>query len=92
MEIDFVACGGVDEPAILFPQQPHNPTVIGHGVHFDGATPLAGVICELASRGVEGVPDRHMGVLMRVVRAAVMSDDDLAARDGEIDADLEQLA
>ena len=50
------------------------------------------MIFEQTARGVEGVANRDMRILMRMVRAGVPADHDLAAGDGEIDANLEQFA
>ena len=50
------------------------------------------MIFEHTARGVEGVADRDVRILMRVVRARISSDDDLASGDGEVDPNLEQLA
>jgi hypothetical protein len=50
------------------------------------------MVFELTARGVEGVADRDMRILMRMVRARVPADDDLASGNGEIDPNLEQLA
>jgi hypothetical protein len=52
---------------------------------------VASVIFEPAAGGVERIADRDMRILMRVVRTAVAADDYLGPRDGEIDADREQL-
>jgi hypothetical protein len=50
------------------------------------------MVFELTARGVEGVAHRDMRILMRMVCAGVPSHDDLASGDGEVDANLEQLA
>jgi hypothetical protein len=53
---------------------------------------VASIVFEPAAGGIEGIANRDMRILMRVVRAAVTADGNLGPGDGEIDADREQLA
>jgi ATP synthase len=56
------------------------------------AAPLANVVFEQPVHCVKRVADGDMGILLRVVRLGIASDDDVAARNTQICADPEQIA
>jgi hypothetical protein len=56
------------------------------------AAPLANMIFKRPAGGVEGVADRDVDILMRMVRRRIAADGNLAAGNFEVDADLEQIA
>ena len=53
---------------------------------------LANVIFEQPADGIERVANGDMGILMRMVGCRIAADDDLPARDAEVDAHMEQIA
>ena len=61
-------------------------------MHFDLAAPVARIVFELTACGVEGVANGGVDILVRVLRLGVAPDKNLAARNAQIDPDLEQIA
>jgi hypothetical protein len=61
-------------------------------VLLDLAARLARVVFELARRGIEGVPQRHIGIFVRLVLRARAADVNLASRNPQLDADGVALA
>ena len=92
VEIEFVAIGGQNEPAILLREQAHNPSVVWHGVQLHIAAHLTRMVFEQPVSGIESVADRHVNVFMAAVCRRIAADDNLAARNLEVDADVEQIA
>ena len=92
VEIEFIAVGAQDEAAILLGEEPRDPSMVGHRVQLDISPSLANVVFEQPAGCVEGVADRHVDVLMRVVCRGIAADDDVAAGNLKVDADPEQIA
>lgn len=88
----MVARGGHGETAVPIGQKAGDLAAIGYSMPLYRAAAVAGVIFEPAAGGIEGIANRDMCILMRVVSAAVAADGNLGPGDGEIDADREQLA
>ena len=59
-------------------------TLGGWLVCLDAAAHLARVVFDLALRRVEGVADRDIDVLVRVVRGRLATHDELAARNRDV--------
>src|SRR5215471_11713738 len=77
VEVDLVAIGTQDEAAILLGEQAGDPPVLGNRVQLHLAAPLANMIFEHPAGGVEGVADRDVDILMRLVRRRIAADGDL---------------
>jgi hypothetical protein len=60
-------------------------------VQLDIPASLANVVFEQPAGRVEGVADRDINVLVRMVRRGIAADDDLAAGNFQVDADAEQV-
>jgi hypothetical protein len=67
VEIEFVAIGGQNEPAILLREQAHDPSVVWDGVQLHIAAHLARMVFEQPLSGIESVADRDVNVLMAAV-------------------------
>jgi hypothetical protein len=65
--------------------------MVGHRVHFDIAAGLASVVFEQPAGGVEGIADRDIDILMRMVRRGITADDDLTPGNLKIDANPKQV-
>ena len=89
VEIDLAAVGAQNKTAILLREKPHDTAVIGHRMHFDLAAPVARLVFELPARRLESVANGGVNILMRVLRRGVAPDENLAAGNAEVDADLE---
>jgi hypothetical protein len=92
VEVDLVAVGGQDETAIALGEEAGDAPMLGDRVQLHLAAPLANMIFEHPAGGVEGVANRDIDILMRVVRRRIAADCDLAAGNFEVDADPEQIA
>ena len=86
MEIDLVAIDAQDKPAILLGKEPCDSAVVGDRVELDVSASLANVVFEAPAGRVESVADRHVDILMGVVRRGIAADDDLAAGNLQVDA------
>src|SRR5712691_8446323 len=91
VKIDFARVGG-DEAAIAVGQQARDPAVIGNRVRLRLAAAPPHMVFQEAARRVKGVADRNIRILVRVVRAGLAPDDDLASGNRQVDPDLEQIA
>jgi len=92
VEVNLVAVGALDEAAILLGNEPRDPSMVGHRVHFDITTSLASVILEQPPGSVKRIADRDIDILMRMVRRGITADDDLAPGNLEVDANSKQIA
>jgi hypothetical protein len=92
VEIDFGAVTGPDEPAVLVGEQARDPTVVRYRMQLHVAAALTDIIFEQPSDRIERIAHRDMSVLMCVIGHRVAADDDLPARDPEVDTDMEQVA
>ena len=92
VEVDLITVGADDEAAILLGKETRDPPVVGHRVHLDIPASLANVLFEQPAGRVEGVADRDIDVLVRMVRRGIAADDDLAPGDLQVDAYPEQIA
>ena len=91
VEIDLVAVGAQDKATILLGEEPHDPPVVGHRVQLDVSPNLANMVFEEPPGRVESVADSDVGVFIRMVRRGIAADDDLAARDLQVDPNREQI-
>src|SRR5262249_19662378 len=80
-----------DEAAILLGQEARDPSVVGHRMELHFAASLAPMILEQPASGIEGVADRDIDVLMRMVCGRIAADGDLAAGNLEVNPDPEQI-
>jgi hypothetical protein len=92
VEVNLVAVGALDEAAILLGNDPRDPPIVGHRVHFYIATSLASVVFEQPPGSVKRIADRDIDILMRMVRRGITADDDLAPGNLEVDANSKQIA
>ena len=92
MEVNLVAIGAQNEAAILLGKKARDLPVVGHRMHFDIAAPFANMIFKQPAAGIEGVAERDVDILIRMVRCGITPDDDLPSGNFQIDADLKQIA
>lgn len=92
VKVDLAAVNRGDEAAILIGKQARNAPVVGDRVQLHLAAPLANMVFEQPADGIERVPNRDIGVLMRMMGRRVAADDDLAAGHTEVYANVEQIA
>jgi len=92
VEIDLVAVGAQYEAAILLGKNTRDLPVVGHRMYFDITAPLTNVIFEQPAAGIEGVAERDVDVLIRMVRHGITPDHDLPSGNFQIDADPKQIA
>ncbi|SRR5271155_512216 len=91
MEIDLAAIGTQNEAAILRGQEPRDPSMVGHRVQLDVAASQTNVIFQQPASCVEGVADRDIDILMRMVSLGIAPDDNLVSRNFEVDAHSKQI-
>jgi hypothetical protein len=80
VEINLVAIGTHDEPAILLGQKPRDPPMIRDSMQFDIAAPLTDMVLEQPAGGVEGVADRDIDIVMRMLRRRTAPAEGMAKR------------
>jgi hypothetical protein len=72
---------------------PHSPLRRApRGVMLHVPADLASVVLEPATSGVEGIANRHGRVFVRVILRRIAPDHEIAARDGEVDANVDDPA
>ena len=92
VKVDLGAVNRGDKTAILIGKQARDAPVVGDRVQLHLAAPLANMVFERPADGIERVPNRYIGILMRMMGCSIAADDDLAARYTEVYANVEQIA
>ncbi len=77
MHVDLLAIGCGDKTVTFFGKQLDDFAVIHGFVGLGLAAGASKMVLELAAHGIEGVADRDVGVLVRVVLGWITFDDDL---------------
>jgi hypothetical protein len=90
VHIDFFAGRGQQEAVITLGEKPGDTGGFLGLVLFDLTAKPANIIFELAAGGVEGIPDRDPDILMRMMLGGIALNHDLAARNAEMDSDMEK--
>ena len=89
VEIDFAAVGLGMKPQFCSGSEARNSAVVGHRMQLHVAASLTYMVFEQPT-GRSNASRIATYVLMRVVRRGIAPDHDLAARDIQVDADLER--
>jgi hypothetical protein len=92
VKINLVTIGGLDKPAVFFGQQTRDMAVIRHRVQLHVAPRNTRMVFEQPLGGIERLADRDEDILVFATTRRVASDNNLAPRNCEVDADPMQIA
>jgi len=92
VKIDLGAVAGLDEAAIVIGKEACDPAVITDRMQLHVAARFANVIFEQSASCIEGIANCDIGIVMRMTGCRIAADDDLAARNDQVDPHLEQVA
>jgi hypothetical protein len=85
VEIDLEPVGQLHEPVAVIAKEFVDASMLRHSVPFDISSPLLRKLAQLARRRSERIADRDARVLVGVVAVVLAIDDDLRARDTNVE-------